>query len=213
MFAFQFRNESQCQKGGLLEAGANPHPPFLAKTGERDWKTQHHMSLLSSAEEIQVLDPGASHSEHTLRGSWNRFSDSCGTYTWRMQHPDKKTFKQAGLRSHHISSSQHSWDPCCQAAALPASPASLRVVSFLHWARRLKVFAQTNLHKAISRQSLKGTALNFKTQKSKGRVSILHFFHALLHYLLFCQTAKKNLPITSPEQDCYNWLCGNSSTS
>lgn len=80
-------------------------------------------------------------------------------------------------------------------------------------ARRLQLFVQANLSKAISKQSLKGTALSFKTEESKGHINILHFFHALLNYPLFCQTAKKNLPITAPEQDWYNWLCGNSSIS
>lgn len=92
-------------------------------------------------------------------------------------------------------------------------PLHLWMVPLLHRARWLKLFVQTNLSKAISKQSLKGTALSFKTEESKGHISILHFFHALLNYLLFCQTAKKNLPITAPEQDWYNWLCGNSSIS
>lgn len=92
-------------------------------------------------------------------------------------------------------------------------PLHLRMVPLLHGARRLQLFVQTNLSKAISKQSLKDTALSFKTGESKGHISILHVFHALLNYLLFCQTAKKNLLITAPERDWDNWLCGNSSIS
>jgi len=99
-----------------------------------------------------------------------------------------------------------------QADALPASPASLKGCVATQ-GPQLKLLVQTNLSKAISKQSLKGTVLSFKTEESKGHISILPFFHALLNYLLFCQTAKKNLPVTALKQDWYNWLCGNSSIS
>jgi len=122
-----------------------------------------------------------------------------------MQNPDKRMLKQAELRNHCSSSfSKPSCSLACQADVFPCLAP---VVPF-----PLRADGSQCLLKPLQRQEYI-IPEGYSAEPQNWRISILCFFYALLNYLLFCQTAEKNLPIAAPEQNCYNWLCGNSSSS
>lgn len=167
-----------------------------------------HITCLSSSSKCWILDHHITNIRYVALES--DLVIAVELNTWRMQNPTKgcvSKHRSGAVTSHLLPSPTEICIDKLRHCQLPLHLWMLRKA----WQHKL--FLQTNLSKAISKQFLKGTTLSFKTEESEGHISILHFFHALLNNLLFCRTAKKNLPITALEQDWCNWLCGNSSIS